>query len=319
MRISHPRVLAVAALLALAASGCGGDGDGDGRAKNEPIRRDPANASKRIVVGSKNFAEQYILGEIYAQSLSAAGFQVRKELDLGSEKALFKALRKGRIDAYPEYTGTALSTFYDVDTPDIPRDKDEAFADLRERLRADRVTPMPQTPFQNTFVVTSTKKTADDLGNPSSLSDVAAKAGASKRLSAFPECRVRTDCFVGLQRAYGWSPKFISSEGKFEDLDQGQADFTMGFGTDGELTLDKYATYEDDKRLFPPYFITVLVRDEAVDRLGASGRAVIEQVQRPLTESVMQELNSKVTLEKQDPERVAREYLRDQGFVGGAG
>jgi glycine betaine/choline ABC-type transport system substrate-binding protein len=147
------------------------------------------------------------------------------------------------------------------------------------------------------------------------LSELVAKTKNNVRLSAFPECRQRTDCYVGLERSYNWQPKFVSSEGQYDDLDKGQADFTMGFSTDGPLSLDKYSTFEDDKQLFPPYQVTLLTRKEAADRLGESGRKVIEDVQKPLTEEVMQELNSRVAIDKQEPEKVAADYLRESGFT----
>jgi glycine betaine/choline ABC-type transport system substrate-binding protein len=89
----------------------------------------------------------------------------------------------------------------------------------------------------------------------------------------------------------------------------------MGFGTDGALSLDKYQTFEDDKQLFPPYYITFMVRDSAAERLGDGGREVIEKIQEPLTEEIMQELNSRVSIDKQEPERVARDYLKEAGFT----
>jgi glycine betaine/choline ABC-type transport system substrate-binding protein len=330
MKTSIRALLTLLAVLALAvgAAACGDDDDDGGAGGSEPastesggseqgrlIQRDDANASKTFTVGSKNFAEQYILGEIYAQALEAAGFKVRKQLDLGSEQVAFKALRDGRIDAYPEYTGTALTSFYRVKTDDIPRDPQESFDQLAAELEKDNITAMPQTPFQNTFVITSTKETAEKLGNPKTLSEVAEKAGSEMSISGFPECRQRTDCLLGLRDVYDWTPKFVSSQGKFADLDEGQSDFTFGFGTDGELSLDKYVTYEDDKQLFPPYFVTFMVRDSGVEKLGESGRQVIEAVQEPLTEEVMQELNSRVTIDKQEPEKVAGDYLREAGFV----
>ncbi|WP_205699399.1 glycine betaine ABC transporter substrate-binding protein [Conexibacter sp. SYSU D00693] len=320
-------------VLAFAVGACGddeddaagGSGGGDAPAQTQTtsggggklIERDAANSGKRITVGSKNFAEQYILGEIYAQALQAAGFTVKKQLDLGSEQVAFRALKRGTIDAYPEYTGTALTSFYKVEVDDVPRDKEQSFAQLKADLAKDGITAMPQTPFQNTYVVTSTKAVADELGNPKTITELAEKAGSSKRLSGFPECRQRTDCLLGLKQRYGWSPKFVSSTGQYSDLDKGQADFTMGFGTDGPLSLDKYVTYEDDKQLFPPYYVTFMVRQSGVEKLGAGGQAVIEKVQEPLTEEVMQELNSRVTIDKQKPEAVAAAYLREAGFVEG--
>jgi glycine betaine/choline ABC-type transport system substrate-binding protein len=279
------------------------------------IEKDPANASTTVTVGSKNFAEQYILGEIYAQALEAAGFTVKKQLDLGSEQIAFKALKNGNIDAYPEYTGTALTSFYKVKIDDVPRDKDESFQQLEGDLAEDDIVAMPQTPFQNTYKVTSTKETAEKYGTPKTMSELVEKAGDSVRLSGFPECRQRTDCLLGLRDTYDWNPKFVSSQGQYADLDAGQADFTMGFSTDGPLSLDKYVTYEDDKQLFPPYYVTFMVRKAVADKLGEKGRAVIEQVQEPLTEEVMQELNSRVVLDKQKPEQVAGDYLKEAGFV----
>jgi glycine betaine/choline ABC-type transport system substrate-binding protein len=323
-------VLALVALLALTAfiAACGGDdnksssGDTGGQAAQDTgaakpaklIEKDPANSGKKITVGSKNFPEQFILGEIYSQALTAAGFDVKKSLDLGAEQVAFKALKGGQVDAYPEYTGTALTSFYKVKVDDVPRDPQQAFDQLKGEAAKDNITTLPQTPFQNTYKVTSTKQTAEALGNPKTLSELAPKA-QGKKLSGFPECRQRTDCLIGLNEKYGWKPKFVSSEGQYTDLDGGQADFTMGFSTDGPLSLDKYATYEDDKQLFPPYYVTLMTRNDAVDRLGQAGQDVIQKVQEPLTEQVMQELNARVSVDKQKPEKVAQDYLRESGFI----
>jgi glycine betaine/choline ABC-type transport system substrate-binding protein len=330
MKTSLRALLACLAVLALlvGATACGGDeesssgGGGDqastqagGDAAGKEIQRDAANEGKTFTVGSKNFDEQYILGEIYAQALEAAGFTVEKQLDLGSEQVAYRSLRDGTIDAYPEYTGTALTSFYRVKTDDIPRDKDQAFEQLKREAAEDNITTLPQTPFQNTFVITSTKETAQKYQNPKTLTEVAEKAGSEASISGFPECRQRTDCLLGLRETYNWRPEFVSSQGKYEDLDQGQADFTFGFGTDGQLVQGKYATYEDDKQLFPPYYITFMVRQAGIEKLGEGGQQVIEQVQEPLTEQVMQELNSRVSIDKQEPEAVARDYLREAGFV----
>jgi glycine betaine/choline ABC-type transport system substrate-binding protein len=335
MRTTLRALLALLAVLALAAglTACGGGEDeagtgGDQATTNgtnedsasavEPIKADPANQGKQFTVGSKNFTEQYILGEIYAQSLEAAGFDVKKQLDLGSEQIAFKALKSGRIDAYPEYTGTALTSFYRVKIDDVPRDRGDSFEQLDSELEADDIEPFAQTSFENTYRVASTRETAEKYDNPTTISELTERAGNDVRLSGFPECRQRTDCYVGLRQVYDWQPKFVSSTGQYNDLDKGQADFTMGFSTDGPLSLDKYVTYKDDEGLFPPYFVTFLVRDEAVEKLGDDGRDLIERVQWPLTEQVMQELNSRVTLDKQEPERVARDYLTESGFIEGS-
>jgi glycine betaine/choline ABC-type transport system substrate-binding protein len=326
-------ILAVLAVLALGVvvAACGGDDSGSssstststggqaadtggGAKPGQLIEADPANKGKKIAIGSKNFPEQFILGEIYSQALTAAGFDVKKSLDLGAEQIAFKALKGGQVDAYPEYTGTALTSFYKVKVDDVPRDPQQAFDQLKGEAAKDNITTLPQTPFQNTYKVTSTKETAAALGNPKTLSELAPKA-QDKRLSGFPECRQRTDCLLGLNKSYDWNPKFVSSTGQYADLDAGEADFTMGFSTDGPLSLDKYSTYEDDKQLFPPYYVTLLTRNDALERLGQGGQDVIQAVQKPLTEKVMQELNARVSVDKQKPEQVAQDYLRESGFI----
>ena len=329
MKSSIRTLLALFAVLALAlgATACGDDDEGSGgsgggdnastqaETESKAIQKDEANSGKTFTVGSKNFAEQYILGEIYAQSLEAAGFTVKKQLDLGSEQVAFKALKDGSVDGYPEYTGTALTSFYKVKTDDVPREPQEAFDQLSSELEGDKLTALPQTPFENTYKITSTKETAEKLGNPKTITELAEKAGSDMSISGFPECRQRTDCLLGLKNVYDWTPEFVSSQGQYDDLDQGQADFTFGFSTDGPLSTDKYVTYEDDKKLFPPYFVTFMVGEKGIETLGDSGREVIEKVQEPLTEEVMQELNSRVTLDKQEPEAVAADYLKEAGFV----
>jgi glycine betaine/choline ABC-type transport system substrate-binding protein len=328
-----PRIIrALSAFMAVLVVGfalgaCGGDDEetpapsGGGTTSEESsgggnlIQADPANEGKTFTVGSKNFAEQYILGEIYAQALEAAGFTVKKQLDLGSEQIAFKSLQTGRIDAYPEYTGTALTSFYKVKIDDIPRDPQESFDLLAKEAQADGITAQPQTPFQNTFVITSTTETAEKLGNPTTISELAEAGGSDVSISGFPECRQRTDCLLGLRDVYNWKPEFVSSTGKFADLDNGDSDLTFGFGTDGELLLDKYYTYEDDKQLFPPYYITFMTSEKGIETLGDSGQEVIQQIQEPLTEEVMQELNSRVTIDKEKPEDVAADYLKQAGFV----
>jgi len=317
---------AVAALaIALGAAACGGDDDdngggggGGGQAPSAAIEKDPANSGKKITIGSKNFTEQFVLGEIYSQALEAAGFDVKKELNLGSEQIAYRALKAGQVDAYPEYTGTSLTSFFGVKTDDVPRDPDAAYQMAKRDYAKEGITELPRTKFENTYrLTTTTEKQKDLLKGAKTISEVAALPNANDlRIVGFPECRQRTDCYVGLQEKYNWKPKFISTESKYEPLDRDQADLSMGsFSTDGELTLGKYAVLQDDKKLFPPYHISVGIRDDALKRIGPKGREVIERVQEPLTVPAMQELNSRVDLDKKEPAEVASEYLKEEGFV----
>jgi glycine betaine/choline ABC-type transport system substrate-binding protein len=320
------RSFAVPLMLAaaLAVSACGSDDSESDQAapaaekSDTQLTKDPANASKgTITVGSKNFTEQYILGEVYAQTLEALGFKVKKRLNLGSEQIAYKALKSGQIDGYPEYTGTALTSFFGVKTADVPKDPDQAYEQTKAEYAKENLTALPRTPFEDTFRVASTVATAKKYGNPKTLTELFAKTGANTSISGFPECRQRTDCLLGLKDTYGYKGKFVSSEGKYNDLDKGTSELTFGFSTDAQLALtDKYVGYEDDKSLFPPYNVTFGVRDDAMKKIGPEGEKAILAVQKGLTEQAMRELNRRVELEKQTPESVAAAYLKESGFTG---
>jgi glycine betaine/choline ABC-type transport system substrate-binding protein len=315
---------ALCVVLGLAACGSDEKGSGGDAAKapaasspqeSKVIKSDPANAGKgTITVGSKNFTEQFILGELYAQTLEAQGFKVRRRLNLGSEQVAYKALRGGDIDAYPEYTGTALTSFFEVKTKDVPPDADAAYALAKEKYKAAGITALARTPFENTYIVASTKKTAAEEGNPKTATELFTK-NPNLSISGYPECRQRQDCLLGLQDTYGYKGKFVSSEGKFSDLDSGQAKLALVFSTDPQLALNKYTAYEDDKKFFPPYNITLGLKDETVAELGPETIKTIERVQSGLTEQAMQELNRRVELDKQKPKAVAKAYLSESGFV----
>jgi glycine betaine/choline ABC-type transport system substrate-binding protein len=319
--------LCVALLLAVGVGACGSDDDsssggggggggGGGEATGNQIQKVSGAASKgTITVGSKNFPEQFILGNIYADALTAAGYKVKKSLDIGSEVLAYKALKQGEIDAYPEYTGTALTAFFQIPVNKVPKDAEQAYSDVKEKAAADKVTALPHTPFENTYRLAMTKATAKKLGNPKTNSELKGKEG-DLTIAGFPECKQRIDCLLGIEKVYGLKfAKFIASQQQYGVLDNGSADVLFGFTTDGELTTGKYVLLDDDKNLWPPYQVTFLMRDDALSKIGPEGQKVIEQVQKPLTEKVMGELNSRVVLDKQEPEAVAQQYLKEAGFI----
>ena len=152
-------VLLMLLVAALAAAGCGDDDDDDGgngggaatteEAAAGQIQENPDNSATEITIGSKNFTEQKILGEIYAQSLEAAGYTVQKELNLGDEKTALAALEDGQISAYPEYTGTALLSFFGVKSDELPTDAGQAFEQAKKGFAEKNLTAQEPTPFTN--------------------------------------------------------------------------------------------------------------------------------------------------------------------------
>ena len=176
---------------------------------------------------------------------------------------------------------------------------------------------LPPTPFENSYRLGMTKQTAQKLGNPTKISDLQGKA-SQLSITGYPECKQRADCLMGVERAYGLEfGEFVSSETPYEVLDNGEADVAFIFTTDGNLNSGQYQVLDDDKNFFPPYNVTLSMREQAFNQLGQQGADVIESVQQPLSDEVMQELNSRVVIDKQEPERVAADYLRQFGFVQG--
>jgi osmoprotectant transport system substrate-binding protein len=280
------------------------------------IESNPDNSGVKIVVGSKNFTEQKILGEIFAQGLAAAGYDISTELNLGDEQTALKAVKSGTIDAYPEYTGTALGSFFDVASKDIPTDPQEAFEQARDGFAKQNLTAFPPTPFTSSNEVGVTSEKAEELG----LEKISDLKGQSEDLTLYgsPECRQRQDCLLGLQEVYGLEfGKFVPVDIalRHEVLEKGQADLSIVFTTDPQIERNDLVLLEDDKGMFPPYNSTLVVRDETVEQAGPDLEKVVAQVEEGLTGPVMSELNARVDLDKKTPKQVATEYLQESGLI----
>jgi osmoprotectant transport system substrate-binding protein len=321
MRRGHP-VHALLAVLACAVmlTACGDDDSSNNSgtsASGEAIKRNADNAATTITVGSKNFTEEFILGEIYAQSLQAAGYKVKKDLNLGSEQIALKALKSGSIDGYPEYTSTALTSFFDVQPQDIPKDANKAVSDAQSKFAQEGLVAFPPTEFTSANAVGTLKKTAERLG----LQKVSDLKGKSQNLTLYgsPECRQRVDCLLGLEKDYGLKFKKFTPVDiglRYDVLDKGQADLSIIFTTDAQLsTRNDVVTLEDDKKVFPPGNVTFVASKDTADQAGADMKTTIEQVQQGLTERVMQELNARVDVDRETPKAVARAYLREAGYI----
>ena len=313
-------------LLCLFLAGCGGGGDDEPASSNtsqEPpaasvklISRNPANGSKTLTIGSKNFTEEFILGEIYAQALQAGGYKVRKRLDFGNETKALHGVKSGAIDAYPEYTGTALTTFFDVPPEKIPRDEQQAYEAAKAGFAKEGLTALPPTPFTDSNAVGMTQARAAELG-VRTISDLKRHA-SSLTLSGSPECRRRLDCKLGLEQVYGLRfGKYLPTElvDRHAVLTGGKADVSIVFSTDGQIAADDLLVLEDDKHLFPPYNVSLIVNGKAAAAAGPDLPKIVAGVQQDLSTKVMQELNSRVDLDKEKPAAVARAYLQQFGYT----
>lgn len=312
--------LLVTAVLALGVVACGGDDDGDeggGDTSANLIEENPDNNGVQVTVGSKNFTEQYILGEIYAQALEAAGYDVKTQLNLGSEVIALRALEDGEIDAYPEYTSTALTSFFKTPPEDVPADAQQAFEDSQTEFEDKGLTAYPPTPFSSANAVGLLNSTAEEL-DVSSISDL---EGKSEDLTLYgsPECRQRVDCLVGLEDNYGLQFKQFTPVDiglRYEVLDKGDADLSILFTTDAQLSeSDKYTILEDDQGLLPAGNVLFVARTQTVEEAGPDFGETVERVQQDLTLEVMQELNARVDIDKEEPAQAAEAYLKEFGYI----
>ena len=295
-----------------------GSGSSSSADAGKAIQPNPANKGKKITIGSKNFTESIIIGRIYGQALKKAGYTVKYDLNLGLEQVATKAIQKGQIDGYPEYTGTALTALLGVDPKDVPKDETQAYEEAKKGYaKKYGFTAFPQTPFTDSNAVGMTAAKAKELGNPTKISDLKGKA-QNLTIAASAECFKRTDCALGLKKVYGLTFKKqipIDVSQRHEVILKKKADITIPFTTDGQIAANKEVVLEDDKDLFPPYNVTFVVKDTAAKRLGPDLEKVVTTVQKGLTTPVMSELNSRVDLDKQDPAKVASDYLREDGYV----
>jgi glycine betaine/choline ABC-type transport system substrate-binding protein len=311
---------AAAAALVLSLAACGGGGGEptvSAAAPDNLIESNAANGDTTITVGSKNFSESVILGQIYAQALNSAGFDVKTRLDLGSEAVALKALENGLISAYPEYTSTALGSFFHVPANRIPSDSTRAYELAKAAFAKKGIVAYPPTPFSDSNAVGTLTATAERLG----LRDISDLTGASRTLvlAGSPECRRRIDCLAGLERNYGlrfrqFKPVAIPS--RYAVLDDGAADLSILFTSDARLAQStRYTILKDDKGLIPAGNAIFIVSRRVAARAGPNLGATIEKVQGNMTLPVVQELNSRVEIEKQSPAAVAHQYLKSLGYV----
>lgn len=324
------RIISIAAALtalSLGAAACGSDDNNDTgsaaattpattAAPSAAIQRNDANAAVTLTVGSKNFTEQRILGEIYAQALTAAGYTVKKSLNLGDQDIALAALKAGEISGYPEYTGTALLSFLKVPAKDLPSDEGEAYDKVKSGMAADGITAFPPTPFTNSNEVGLLKSKADELG-VTKISDLADKA-KDLTLYGAPECRTRRDCLLGLEDVYGLKFKRfvpVSNDQRHEVLTSGQADLSIVYTSDPQIKRNNEVLLEDDKGIFPPYNSTFLMEQETADQAGPDLAKTIAAVNENLTAEVIQELNARVDIDKDTAEQAAQAYLKQFNLI----
>ncbi len=267
-----------------------------------------------VRVGSKDFTEQFILGEMYALALENAGFRVERKLNLGGTPVAQQALINQEIDLYPEYTGTGLLT---VLKQPSRSDRAEVYQTVKSMYaeQFDLVWLEPA-PMNNTQALAMTRAAAAKYGIRT-ISDMAAHAGELV-MAGPPEFQEREDGLPGLQQAYGnfqlKEYRSVDSGLRYQALVENQADVVVAFGTDGEIAAFDLVVLEDDRQLFPPYQVAPVVRKDILDANPAIAD-VLNKISPVLTDAVMQQLNYEVSGKKREPADVAKEFLQSKGLI----
>lgn len=293
-----------ALLLSLAA--CGGGG-----ASNPLNAAEGTSASDAIVIGSANFSENVVLGNMYALALEAGGFKVDTKLNIGSREIIFREMEKGSIDVLPEYNG-ALLAYLD------PKDKSTSTEKVNaaiEELLPTNLSILASSEAQNNNVVVVSGETATKH-SLSTLADLAPVAG-DMVFGAAPEDKTRFQGIVGLRDVYGLNFK------EFKSLDQagpltitalkgGDIDAAILYSTTPEIEKEGFVALADPERIFGVQNVTPLINTAKVPE---AAQTILNEISKKLDTAQLTSLNAKVLMDRMDPDAVAEEWLKANGFI----
>lgn len=273
-------------------------------------------SAQTIKVGSKNFTEQFVVAELYAQSLEEAGFKVERKINLGGTLLAHEALRTGVIDLYPEYTGTALDAVMKVQAG-LDTDPQKVFERVKAHYENEyQLTWLRPSGVNNGYAMVVRPDTAQ-ARNLKTLSDLAQVAD-TMRLGAGPEFGDRRDGLKGLKEIYGITfreyRQFAATRLRYEALLQKQIEIANGFATDWQIAAEKLVALKDDKDLFPPYYLAPVVR---LDTVAGKPKivAALDRVDALIDNPTMQEFNREVEVDKKEPRQVAMAFLKAKKVI----
>jgi len=268
----------------------------------------------RIVIGSKNFTEQQILGELLAQQLEhQTGLPVERRFYLAGTYICQQALLAGRIDLYVEYTGTALTAILkEKPSSDHEQVYERVKQEYNRRFGLHVGQPLG---FDNTFAIVIRREDAQRL-NLHTISQ-AAKYAPQWRAGFGYEFMERPDGYEGLARTYGLrfaaSPRIMDLGLLYRALKDNEVDLVAGSATDGLISALGFVVLEDDRHYFPPYDAVPIVREQVV-REHPEVRTALEALAGKITQEDMQRMNYALDGEHRDATQVVTEFLRDKGL-----
>ena len=259
-----------------------------------------------IKVGSKNFTESLILGEVYSEALEHAGYKVERKFNLG-DAIVHTSLVSGQIDLYPEYTGTGLlSILKEQPKYDSKEVYDEVAAKYKEKFKLIWLTPSTANDSQGLVI---TKKASDqyDIHTISDLQKNASKI----RFASQGEFDKRADGLPALIKIYGdfkfKDEKLYDNGLKYSVLTNDKADLAVAYTTEGQLTDTQFVVLTDDKHAWPPYNVAPVVREEILTK-NADVKDILNKVTAKLDNKTLIKLNAEVDIDKKEYKAVAKEF-----------
>jgi osmoprotectant transport system substrate-binding protein len=302
---NHTRVAAIVLIgTVLVAAGCGSSDKPTASTAKGPGAGKPA-----VTFGTKNFPEQFLLGELYAQALRAKGFKVDLKSDVGATEIIYRALTLGTLDAYPEYTGILRTVIGGKGARAVSAA--DAYRQARQVAARQGIVMLEPTPFVDRDVL-AVKPAFAKRYQLRSIADLA-KVPRTVRVSGAPEFRTRVEGFVGLRKVYGlrnlsFHPQRIGTQ--YAALDKGTVDAADVFTTDGQLrSTSSYVVLKDPKNLFGFQNEAPLVRQKVLDMEGPAFADTLNAVSAKLTTKVMRAMNASVVLQGRSSASVAHDFL----------
>ena len=263
-----------------------------------------------VIVGSKNFTEQIVLGEILAQVMERQGVTVERRFNLGGTAIAHQALISGGIDAYVEYSGTSLTAIFNRPPS---TDSDAVYAEIRDQYAALGVTALPRLGFNNTFAILVRAADAERLGLKT-IGDLNKFAGA--RAGFGYEFLERPDGFTGLTASYGLrlagQPRTMDLNLIYRAVAAREIDVTAGDATSGQIDAQRLVMLDDDRHYFPVYDAVPLVRARVLLQHAEIG-ASLRRLDGAISAAEMRRMNYAVDGGKQDPFQVVRAFLDKLG------
>ena len=269
-----------------------------------------------IVVGSKNFTEQYITAEMIALLLEYHGYPVERKYGLGGNAIIFPAILRGDIHVYPEYAGTAYGVHLGHEL-DPGLSKEYVYGRSRTELKEKYdLIYLDSYGFNNTYVFVTTQETFEETGakNLSELAPYAHKYSVGGSIDYMGE---RPDGHRGVEEVYDMKfarTRAMDSGLFFQALQLGQVDFVVAFSTHGQIAALDLVIVEDDKDFFPPYHKGTIIRGDIL-RENPEIQEVLDLMVDLIDEPTMARLNYKVDGEREEPDDVAREFLIEVGLI----